>query len=52
MKARQRLSTAKQLVGGSYENMSFDFLGFTFRPRGAKDRKNNVLFTSVKLSMN
>jgi group II intron reverse transcriptase/maturase len=32
--------------GGMYENMSFDFLGFTFRPRGAKDRKNNVLFTS------
>lgn len=32
--------------GGSYENMSFDFLGFTFRPRGARDRKNNVLFTS------
>lgn len=32
--------------GGSYENMSFDFLGFTFRPRGAKDRRNNVLFTS------
>jgi len=32
--------------GGSYGNMSFDFLGFTFRPRRAKDRKNNVLFTS------
>lgn len=32
--------------GGSYENVSFDFLGFTFRPRGAKDRRHNVLFTS------
>jgi group II intron reverse transcriptase/maturase len=31
---------------GYYENTSFDFLGFTFRPRGAKDKKNNVLFTS------
>ncbi len=31
---------------GHYEQTSFDFLGFTFRPRGAKDRKNNMLFTS------
>ena len=32
--------------GGTYENVSFDFPGFTFRPRGAKDRRHNVLFTS------
>ena len=31
---------------GTYENTSFDYLGFTFRPRGARDRKNNVIFTS------
>lgn len=32
--------------GGHHENTSFDFLGFTFRPRCARDRKNKVLFTS------
>jgi len=30
---------------GDYENTSFDFLGYTFRPRGAKN-KNGKYFTS------
>ena len=30
----------------SYPCTSFDYLGFTFRPRCAKDRRNKVLFTS------
>lgn len=30
----------------SYPFTSFDYLGFTFRPRVAKDRRNKVLFTS------
>lgn len=29
-----------------YPNIMFDFLGFTFRPRRARDRKNGVTFTS------
>ena len=29
-----------------YHCTSFDYLGFTFRPRAAKDKRNNVLFTS------
>lgn len=29
-----------------YHCTSFDYLGFTFRPRAAKDRLHNVLFTS------
>lgn len=28
------------------QSTSFDYLGFTFRPRAAKDRLHNVLFTS------
>ena len=31
---------------GSYENISFDFLGYTFRPREAKNRKTGIFFTS------
>ena len=27
---------------GNYENISFDFLGYTFRIRGAKDRQGNI----------
>src|SRR5574344_795803 len=30
----------------NYQCTSFDYLGFTFRPRVAKDKRNNVLFTS------
>lgn len=30
---------------GSYENISFDFLGYTFKPRGAKN-KYGKYFTS------
>lgn len=30
---------------GNYENISFDFLGYTFKPRGAKN-KNGKYFTS------
>jgi RNA-directed DNA polymerase len=30
----------------NYPNVMFDFLGFTFRPRRARDRKNGVSFTS------
>ena len=29
-----------------YQNTSFDFLGFTFRPREAKNQANNLRFTS------
>lgn len=29
-----------------YHCTSFDYLGFTFRPRAAKDKRNNVLFTN------
>lgn len=29
-----------------YHCTSFDYLGFTFRPRATKDKRNNVLFTS------
>lgn len=29
-----------------YHCTSFDYLGFTFRSRAAKDKRNNVLFTS------
>ena len=28
-----------------YHCTSFDYLGFTLRPRAAKDKRNNVLFT-------
>jgi RNA-directed DNA polymerase len=31
---------------GGYENTKFDFLGYTFRPRVAKNRKRNCLFVS------
>ena len=30
----------------SYPNIMFDFLGFTFRPRRARDKRNGVSFTS------
>ena len=30
----------------SYQNISFDFLGFTFRPREAKNQRNSLRFTS------
>lgn len=29
-----------------YPNKSFDFLGYTFRPRTCKNKKKNILFTS------
>ncbi|OTA14019.1 group II intron reverse transcriptase/maturase [Xenorhabdus vietnamensis] len=31
---------------GRYEHISFDFLGYTFRPRLVKNRKRNSLFVS------
>ena len=31
---------------GKYSNESFDFLGYTFRPRVCKNRKQNSLFVS------
>ena len=31
---------------GKYEHTSFDFLGYTFRPRVVKNRKHNSLFVS------
>lgn len=31
---------------GLYDHVSFDFLGYTFRPRVAKNRKRNSLFVS------
>ncbi|KTL61778.1 group II intron reverse transcriptase/maturase [Photorhabdus laumondii subsp. laumondii] len=31
---------------GRYEHISFDFLGYTFRPRWVKNRKRNSLFVS------
>ncbi|WP_238399120.1 hypothetical protein [Photorhabdus bodei] len=31
---------------GKYEQTSFDFLGYTFRPRLVKNRKRNSLFVS------
>jgi len=30
----------------NYQNTSFDFLGFTFRPRNAKNQRNGLRFTS------
>lgn len=27
---------------GNYKNISFDFLGYTFRPRGAKNKQGNI----------
>lgn len=30
---------------GNYENISFTFLGYEFRPRGAKNRKSRKMFT-------
>lgn len=30
---------------GKYENISFDFLGYTFRPRGVKSKKGNIFTT-------
>ncbi len=35
---------------GEYENISFDFLGYTFRPRGAKN-KHGRIFTSFLPAM-
>lgn len=35
---------------GNYENISFDFLGYTFRPRGAKNKQGNI-FTSFLPAM-
>ncbi|MDC9597243.1 group II intron maturase-specific domain-containing protein [Xenorhabdus sp. XENO-2] len=32
---------------GRYEHISFDFLGYTFRPRLVKNRKRNSLFVSI-----
>jgi RNA-directed DNA polymerase len=31
---------------GKYSNMKFDFLGYTFRPRTAKNRKRNSIFVN------
>lgn len=31
---------------GNFENTSFDYLGFTYRPRGAKNKKTRQIFTA------
>jgi RNA-directed DNA polymerase len=36
---------------GSYPNTSFDFLGYTFRPRSCKNSKRNVMFVGFTPSV-
>ncbi len=36
---------------GTYENVSFDFLGYTFQPRTTKSKKDNKLFLGFDCSI-
>jgi len=48
---RRELSTARMIGGGEdYPEQKFDFLGYMFRPRGAKDPEGSTLSVSIRPS--